>query len=273
MLHPQTMPSTGPTAAAVGASLPLAHNDPHAPGADTLMCKTCHDPHAAAKTPALLRTPVRLAVDAHAAGATAADACVTCHADARTLAHSMHAPSLMPKGLAGATACSACHAPHATGTSVAQKLWARAGAAGPGPRDAAERCLSCHDGATVKAPKTIVRHPQSGQAVVDLIRSTKAARLAWAQDQRIPDDRVTCVTCHLPHGKEMPETRALPTAGQAVPDPLARSAAKTMLRSDVSGQFCASCHGAQAPRLFLYYHHPEKRVGLSKMEGVPGRGR
>lgn len=83
------------------------------------------------------------------------------------------------------------------------------------------------------------------------------------------DDRVTCVTCHLPHGKDVPETQVV--HDETGPSRPLRSAAKPLLRSDVSEQFCASRHGAQAPRLYLCYHQPDKRVGLSKMEGGGAR--
>ena len=84
--------------------------------------------------------------------------------------------------------------------------------------------------------------------------------VAAPQARGILMDRITCATCHLPHGRETPGAAPAITAGQ-------RSAEKPMLRTDVSGEFCASCHGNNAPRLYLYFHRPDKRAGLAKGKG------
>jgi hypothetical protein len=61
-----------------------------------------------------------------------------------------------------------------------------------------------------------------------------------------------------------PRTRGEPSASpEANLD--ARRAGRPMLRPDVADR-CAHCHGADAPRLLLYWHSPLKR-GAVRMGG------
>jgi len=38
---------------------------------------------------------------------------------------------------------------------------------------------------------------------------------------------------------------------------------KTMLRPGVEQEICATCHGADAPKLYLYFHNPAKRKAVA----------
>jgi hypothetical protein len=97
----------------------------------------------------------------------------------------------------------------------------------------------------------------------------------------IPRDRITCITCHLPHGQMPPAAAATSTAagegGLAAASPAATTqptlaalrASKPMVRMDVSSTVCSMCHGFDAARRFLYFHKPQMRQG-GALPFVPG---
>jgi len=71
------------------------------------------------------------------------------------------------------------------------------------------------------------------------------------------EGRMTCQTCHLPHGRT-------PSRGLAAVAPAATSRPeldklRPMLRPYVAPNICSGCHGFEGLRKFLYYHYPEKR--------------
>ena len=42
-----------------------------------------------------------------------------------------------------------------------------------------------------------------------------------------------------------------------------------MVRDTVSQTVCVTCHGADARRVFLYYHQPDKRAIVKEMSMPP----
>jgi predicted CXXCH cytochrome family protein len=229
-LHPTTVPSQH---AAVAADLPLIDTGN---GNASIACKTCHDPHAPAGTPKLVRFATRQ---------TTATLCVRCHPAVEPLERSMHATdAVRPTTRHTATTCGPCHAVHAVDGSRRALLWATA-ATGWDTSDPDQRCLACHQ---TSAPglRLALTHPP--EPVTTLPWSTTRP------SQPAPAD-IHCATCHVTHGE--------PTA-PGLADLNARRAARPMLRPDVARQ-CAYCHGQAAPGLLLHWHAPEKRSRLSPL--------
>jgi hypothetical protein len=62
---------------------------------------------------------------------------------------------------------------------------------------------------------------------------------------------IGCSTCHLTHGRA--PSYPLPPGAT---DAQVRTGWKLMLRDDIDQKLCATCHGADAPRMLLYFHRP-----------------
>ena len=249
-----------------------AHTIPNA-----IACKTCHDPHTGRNSLHLLRV---------ARGKGPEDVCLNCHKDVSPLAHGMHRldnpaiDALVPlptKGEASASdlvagsppehpvtgppaprslfgpACAPCHAVHAIETSERKLLWA-APRSRAGANESDQRCLGCHGpGGGAKKPE-IFEHPAAA-----------FASLRYAAGANAPTDPVTlfsCSTCHLPHGQELSgvEKVAASSHGDAF-----IAAARPMVRDQVSQTICSVCHGADARRVFMYYHQPGQRGAAASL--------
>jgi len=242
MMHPQKL------AAAAFCPLPLVA--PAGAQARTeIGCKTCHDPHAAANDVALLRAP---------SADHPESLCFTCHQDTSGLNNSMHAaPLLASAGLMPKQAkipCAPCHAVHAGDNTHRDKLWA-AKLDFTAVTGNEQRCLGCHDGQSAPRPE-IPRHPEVSFGLITW-KNPAATRPAYLPtDQSIP-----CNVCHLPHG---------PLAG-AAPNlpPGQRGPFKIMLRPNVPQTLCATCHGPDAQRVMLYYHHAQERQDVKILEEPP----
>jgi predicted CXXCH cytochrome family protein len=250
-MHPTTLPKAGHAGTAKSA-LPLLASKPGGP-ADSIGCRTCHNPHANARaTPYLTRT---------APGQPAQALCTQCHTEAAPLPGSMHAAdalaqhaaSFVERGLkspadAKAQACAPCHSTHALEGSQKPFLWA-AKSSTRSASEADNRCLSCHESPSAESSRVLlVKHPE------EPLRARKWATTGPAKYSSPDDDpsQIHCATCHITHGD--PQTAAdLETA-----DLNTRRAARPMLRKGVSEQ-CAQCHGIDASRNFLYWHDPAKR--------------
>jgi len=242
MLHPQTMPSDWSATHSHG-SLPLvrtasANASGELPAATQIGCRTCHNPHADRNTRSLLRTP-----DA----AQPAKVCFECHNEAKSVDHSMHARTLLPPDQKNKLLCGPCHAVHAVDGSNKTKLWA-AKQDPSGPTATEQRCLGCHDNQTAKRPE-LPKHPQ---VIFNLVSFASQAN-ASAHASTLENGRISCNTCHVPHGRE-----DLPTPPEGQTKAM-RSAGKPMLRANVDRDTCATCHGDDASRMFLYFHEPERR--------------
>jgi hypothetical protein len=49
-----------------------------------------------------------------------------------------------------------------------------------------------------------------------------------------------------------------------------RGATKPMMRPGVAHDMCATCHGGEADRVFLYYHHPQERQDIKALQDPTG---
>ncbi|MBN1343787.1 MAG: cytochrome c3 family protein [Phycisphaerae bacterium] len=215
------------------------------PETKEMICRTCHNPHAGGGHRHLLRVE---------AGARASSLCVGCHEAAGGIEWSLHSErALRASGVKGGdpAACGPCHAVHAVQGSMKEMLWA-CPLGQEGGSISARRCLGCHKaGGVAKAPH-VVKHPEAPMRAVNWA-SFYAGR---AELEGLPPGEITCITCHLPHGKRGGGARAATSA------PGLLAATKPMLRPRIAEVLCSSCHGFDAARLHLYYHFPEKRGGV-----------
>jgi hypothetical protein len=79
--------------------------------------------------------------------------------------------------------------------------------------------------------------------------------------------------CHLPHGNKNSIDVPILAAGTSLsPEQLIdlRGATKPMMRPSVAHDLCATCHGGDADRVFLYYHHPEQRQEIKALQDPTG---
>jgi predicted CXXCH cytochrome family protein len=238
VMHPRSsIPTSQAARASTGPALATA-SAPTSAAADRMECRTCHDPHAGAAPLHLLRS---------ATASQPARVCFGCHEGAAGIDFSMHSPQALKQIRHDQRTCGPCHAVHAIPEgSSRDKLWvSKLGTEGASLSE--QRCLGCHGpGGTALRP-TLFRHPESFLEAVN-----------WEEIceenpdlKPLPAGRVTCLTCHLPHGR-----RAEPTTQASL---VQVYSVKTMLRSGVSQSFCSICHGFDAIRNYLYYHFPEKR--------------
>ena len=258
-LHPRAVPTNRQP-----RGLPLVTTAPDGP-IDHIGCRTCHNPHAGAKANRLLRTSEGLATSA---------VCLGCHPDARQTENTMHAPRTVSKAdektLEALPVCGPCHAVHAVKGSDRDMLWAAGqGEKGPqpqpqvGPRGAQvpvepegirpseKRCLTCHGQSGTAAKPAAPKHqPVPAGLVTDI-------GLKSVHEDAKGTTTLTCVICHTPHGYTFRAAVAEPAK------PTDRQyATKPLLRSGVARDFCASCHGYEGLRRFLYYHQRSKWARL-----------
>jgi predicted CXXCH cytochrome family protein len=247
MMHPQAVAANS-AVLKLPHDLPLKHTGV-ADAPDALTCQTCHNPHATPSVKYLLRTQP---------GATADAICLSCHPEPRQIEKSMHSREFLDPDNKTTRACNPCHATHALQGSSHNLLWA----ARTEPRgvSTSERlCLGCHSEAGGAKPPAMFRHPATTMQKL-AVASTQPTEL---QQKLAMIGDITCSTCHSHHGREidLPETR------QSTTQPIARtllSAIKPMLKPDIDRDFCTTCHGLDATRVYLYFHHPAKRAAMRK---------
>jgi len=95
------------------------------------------------------------------------------------------------------------------------------------------------------------------------------ASLKYATTRPVADSVATlfsCSTCHLQHGREIEGLGNL--AVSADRDKVIR-AARPMVRDEISQTVCTTCHGADARRVFLYFHQPERRAVVKQLAIPP----
>jgi predicted CXXCH cytochrome family protein len=222
---------------------------------EAMTCMTCHDPHGGAGgEPSMLRTGGHPSPDT---------LCANCHDQVDTVTLSMHRPEVLEahahktKVAWSATMCAPCHAVHAR--PGVKNVGAWTGPLGPDtvPADA-RLCMGCHGpngGATTVAP---VDHP--AVALHNVVPTDSAGYLPLIDDKGLHDSsgKISCSTCHLPHGRshDDPTPRTNGEKGRA--DLL--QARKPMLRPYIAPNLCTSCHGFDGLRRFLYFHDPSKRA-------------
>ncbi|MGE5611434.1 MAG: cytochrome c3 family protein [Bacillota bacterium] len=215
---------------------------------DTLMCKTCHNPHSGSGANHLLRVEP---------GHPSSQVCESCHDEARHVLKSMHSPQIFDPDKPASHACRPCHATHAIPGSAQKLLWA-AKVEPEGATLSEKLCLGCHSpNGTAKAP-TVVQHPQTAIKKLTLATSQPSD----LQKKVAMIEQITCSTCHVPHGRQIDLPNTQPSAQSPVKTRL--SAVKPMLRPDVDRNLCANCHGLDATRNYLYFHNPRKREAMQK---------
>ncbi len=240
MLHPQAIPASSDVARRKH-DLPLAAGTPA-----NMTCGTCHDPHAAPKVASLLRIP---------AGQSATEICARCHEEAAHIEMSAHSRQELSAQITQQTACAPCHRVHASAGMERKALWATKTFA-KAANEPERLCLGCHSkdgGAKVPA---VYSHPETN--IKDI--KTATTRPAQLVDQFGKISQITCATCHLPHGGDVPGSTI------AALDRAEVSSAKTVLRPNVDRQVCAACHGIDAARLYLYFHNLAKRATVKALD-------
>ncbi len=206
-----------------------------------LSCHTCHDPHGKPSSVYLLYGSDEGVPE---------QSCYRCHDHTRGLLQTPHGYVSTPEQ-DHATACQACHNIHAPQDVRPESLFiAPTDLSQPDP--SAAWCLGCHqDGSKAERPY-VVTHPEP-------LLFQGALQSWYARSDTMPKalrpDRLTCVVCHLPHGRPQPES---PSHRPGVSMEELR-AEKMLLRPETARTLCAQCHGSDAARLFLYYHFPGKR--------------
>lgn len=223
-------------------------------------CNSCHDPHAGgAPAPMLLRTD----------GSTdAAQLCLECHVDMRQVVHSAHGTqSLSQAGLQG-VACGPCHEIHDRSDPIRQARTASTqiggGAASTGAAEDDVVCRTCHRDSGPARPPTVATHPAvplfapaGGDTVLPLFAGF---------GRPDPQGRITCLTCHLPHGRPAHSANGDSVSPNA--HTLIEVAPPRLLRSFEPPNTCTSCHGPDGLRRFLYFHDPDRR-GPNNVELLP----
>ncbi len=241
MLHPRDT-----DAAALASGLPL---DTTGPGPAQIDCETCHDPHAGGATEHL----VRLA-GPHAAG----QPCVACHAANAHVEANPHSGVSMRNAGFDSASCGPCHRVHANPAESRDKLlWSpvlAAAALSMVDNDTADpHCTGCHRKEGPARWPGSTSHPLVD--AFDPLATSGVAHLPIydADGNASASGRITCRTCHEPHGRIGPTLPGMPSA---LPGTTGR---RLVLRSFVAPNVCTSCHGAEALNRFLYFHESPRR--------------
>jgi predicted CXXCH cytochrome family protein len=241
LLHTQ---SASPQAASSG--LPLVNN---AGGSQEIGCGTCHDPHGGPTHDALLRTT---------SSAGGVELCVRCHTDMSQIVVTAHSPEAMRQHGLGSAACGPCHQVHGDARNVSQHLLWPNGLLHADAVAGDQYCLACHRDGGAAAPPAIASHPDV--QMFDATAATVAALpLFDASGKPDPHGRIGCRTCHLPHGRPMPE---VPITATRTPEFRAQ---RVQLRAFEPPNACTSCHSVDALRRFLYFHDRERRGGVTEL--------
>ena len=245
--HPQT------GALLTNTSLPLVATDHDA--AMRVGCRTCHNPHSGKDKAFLLRSGDGLPETL----------CTTCHTEMQQIVHTTHSePYLSAKGLT-AGECRPCHQVHAAKQSIEPRLMfpvSVAGVAGQTPGVADDRyCIGCHrDGGAAPVP-AIYTHPIVPMMEPPTGIGGSGLRLFDVEGMPDAKGRITCRTCHTPHGREAINlTSVFSERGHDLGEEALRSM-QLLIRTFEPPNLCSTCHGQDAWRRFLYFHDPERRRG------------
>lgn len=234
-LHPTTLPANFDHGA-----LPLSAD---AAGMPRIGCRTCHNPHGAPSAAGALLN-VKAAEPSEAL-------CLNCHSNMATVQHTAHASAKLAAEGFDAQACAPCHTMHAPADRTATDLlWPDLlrGVVNPDDPIAGDvYCSSCHRSNGGAALPAAVTHP-----IVPMFSAGSASALPLYDErgQVSSNGKITCRTCHLPHGRE--------DAGVPISPELAR-ASRPQLRPFDAPNVCTTCHAADALRRFLYFHDPQRR--------------
>ena len=235
---------------------------PDEQGGERVGCRTCHSPHAHPDQEKLLRRPAG-ATAGESTRESAAELCIACHTDMAPVLASGHSPAQMAQAGLDATACLPCHRAHGGSAEVAADLlWPRTmrdesallpAVDGGGQRAASDvLCSSCHRTGGAATLPPIASHPDV--PIVAAGRAGSSALPLFDADGRpSPVGRITCRTCHLPHGRH----------GVVEQDdsatPAERRQQRLQLRPFAAPNACTACHGDDGLRRYLYFHDPLRR--------------
>ncbi len=249
-------PATSPTAA-MDTSLPVfAPDGSRAPGGQ-VACATCHDPHV---NPQRARNMLRVAEP----GADIETLCSRCHSQGVTLPASLHRTEVLAANLdmSQAGVCGPCHVVH---SDTVEGTWAAP--LGTTGDPSAAHCMGCHSpegGATVVE---FVPHPRVSLHAVGAPGETGFLPLVDPEGQPGRDGDISCITCHLPHGREFAQE---PTEFLSVLNTAHLRTLRAMLRPYVAPNLCSSCHGFDGLHRYLYYHRLQRGTAPSPTgEGLP----
>jgi hypothetical protein len=127
-----------------------------------------------------------------------------------------------------------------------------------GARGGGGRCTACHRvGGHAPAP-AIATHPPAEMSNPTAPEEFGHLPLFNGEGEVDVYGRISCRTCHLPHGRLLPAP--VPAGGVALSSRELR-ARSWHLRSFGEGNVCATCHGFDALRRFMYFHDPARRGG------------
>jgi predicted CXXCH cytochrome family protein len=245
-LHPR-VDASGRNAAA----LPLG-----AGGA--IECATCHNPHAGAEQRGLLRPGNAATMGEHAL-------CLSCHSDLTTLHASAHTPAEMKAAGLDAFACGPCHQAHGSGSAAgAEKLFGAAVLLATPTTGATDDryCIGCHRPAGPARMPAIATHPDVPMSV--RLTDANALPLFDAAGQPSSNGKMTCRTCHTPHGREPAASGSAATISEAE-----LRAQRNLVRPFGTTNLCIDCHGFEGYSRFLYFHDPQRRRGGSNQDSIP----
>lgn len=230
-----------------------------ADGSRQIGCTTCHNPHGHRVN--LMRV---------AESEPAAAVCFQCHSNMEPVLLTSHGMIGSKAGASSAldrNACTSCHSLHSMPTLLANHLLTRPAAPVSAVADGwmtglDPSCVSCHrEGGESPAPR-IASHPDVPMMVLGLQPGGEATsdKLPLFDEHGAvdPRGRITCRTCHTPHGQEAGKGEL---AAVKEMEPKDRKAARMLLRSFEPPNVCTTCHGADGLWRFLYYHDPDRRSG------------
>jgi len=249
-------PETTTAAQKSTCRLPLFNDKCEISDRGYIACASCHDPHAGLSDPEhLLRKGDR---------PLAGSMCLQCHDQVRNMPISMHSETIISEyarntGIDIPTvACGPCHVAHVKPGMAADGMWA--GPLGPTnyPPDA-QKCLGCHGPNGNASPAKPVEHPAVAMQNINPSAAPGFMPLVDETGAAGTEGRISCSTCHLPHGR-IPDNK-YPAID---PNKITRNelrATRPMIRPYTVPNLCSSCHGFDGLRRFLYYHAPEKRKG------------
>ena len=256
----------GSAAPGTGTAVALAHTQdasglktkPDLPlaggaGSPRVACRSCHDPHGESTSRGMIRQ-----------AASGQEACVVCHPDTAHISAIGHGPeSLRSVGLTAET-CRPCHMTHASPESVEPRyLWpvsllARNAQPSDNGAVADRHCLGCHTPGGHAPPPLIATHPAAEFYNPTDPDAAGFLPLFNEAGEIDPRGRISCRTCHLSHGRATPAP--VPEGVQAITARELR-ARRWHLRTLSVGNVCATCHGTDALRRFMYFHDPARRGG------------
>jgi predicted CXXCH cytochrome family protein len=205
---------------------------------DRMVCQTCHDPHRGPAPIHLLRAP-----EASRPGSV----CFGCHPDTADIGVSMHGRLALQQAQFDARVCGPCHEIHARVKGGPREMLWTGNMSDEGKTPSEKRCLGCHGPGGRATQPTLFWHPHAPLKALDWQGLCKL----YPDLKELPAGQITCLTCHITHGRKIQANENVPLVQLA--------AARPMLRPNISQTLCASCHGYDALRHYLYFHYPEKR--------------